>query len=254
MNDRIRLILVDDEEPARALLREYLESDRSVALVGECANGFEAVKAVTTLKPDLVFLDIQMPKLNGFEVLELLSPAPAVIFCTAHDEYAVKAFEAHAVDYLLKPVGRERLLQALERFRARRADPGESGAMLSAAETDDLVRSARPAGRFQERILIRDGVSVHVIPAAQIDYLEAQDDYVAIHAVGKTWLKTTTLARLAADLDPTRFIQIHRSCLLNLDRLGKVELVGKDSRVAILKDGRELPMSRSGYARLKEKF
>ncbi len=254
MTDVIRLILVDDEEPARSLLREYLESDPGVDIVGECANGFEAVKAVTTLQPDLVFLDIQMPKLNGFEVLELLMPAPAVIFCTAHDEYAVKAFEAHAVDYLLKPVGRDRLLQAIERFRARRAASSDRGVALSAGESEDLVRSARPAGAFQERVLIRDGASVHVIPAAQIDYLEAQDDYVALHAAGKTWLKTTTLARLAAELDPARFIQIHRSYLLNLDRLGKVELVGKDSRVAILKDGRELPMSRSGYARLKEKF
>ena len=254
MTDKIRLILVDDEEPARALLREYLETDDSLDIVGECANGFEAVKAVTTHQPDLVFLDIQMPKLNGFEVLELLTPAPAVIFCTAHDAYAVKAFEAHAVDYLLKPVGRDRLLMALERFRARRAAPSGKGGALSAGESEELVRAARPAGAFQERVLIRDGASVHVIPAAQIDYLEAQDDYVAIHAAGKTWLKTTTLGRLAADFDPERFVQIHRSIVINLDRLGKVELVGKESRIAILKDGRELPMSRSGYARLKEKF
>jgi two-component system LytT family response regulator len=259
MTDPIRVILVDDEEPARSLLREYLESAPGVAIVGECANGFEAVKSVGTLQPDLVLLDIQMPKLNGFEVLELLSPAPAVIFCTAHDEFAVKAFEAHAVDYLLKPVGRDRLMQALARYRERvAASPtptaiGEHPAALNPTQTDELIRSARP-GAHAERILVRDGVSVHVIPAAQIDYLEAQDDYVAIHAAGKAWLKTTTLARLAADLDPARFVQIHRSYLLNLDRLGKVEQLAKDSRVAILKDGRELPMSRSGYARLKERF
>jgi len=271
MTDPIRIILVDDEAPARALLREYLESDPGVTIVGECPNGFEAVKAVSQLQPDLVLLDIQMPKLNGFEVLELLSPAPAVIFCTAHDEFAVKAFEAHAVDYLLKPVGRERLMQALGRYRERvavtgPASPAEPGAArspdvagasraaLTPLQAEELVRSARPGGRHAERILIRDGVAVHVIPATQIDYLEAQDDYVAIHAAGKTWLKTTTLARLAADLDPARFVQIHRSYLLNLDKLGKVEQLAKDSRVAILKDGRELPMSRSGYARLKERF
>jgi two-component system LytT family response regulator len=268
MSEPVRVLIVDDEEPARALLREYLEGDPGVTVVGECPNGFEAVKAVSQLQPDLVMLDIQMPKLNGFEVLELLSPAPAVIFCTAHDEFAVKAFESHAVDYLLKPVGRERLLQAIGRYRDRvaaapapaRATPGEpagtSGAHpggLSAVQAEELVRAARPVAHA-ERILVRDGVAVHVIPATTIDYLEAQDDYVAIHAAGTTWLKTTTLARLAADLDPERFVQIHRSYLLNLDRLNKVEQLAKDSRVAILKDGRELPMSRAGYARLKERF
>lgn len=250
MTPPLRVLLVDDEAPARALLREYLDAEEGLEVIAECPNGFEAVKAVTLLSPDLVFLDIQMPKLNGFEVLELLSPAPPVVFCTAHDEYALRAFEAHAVDYLLKPVGRERFREALARVRARLGRGAEPAPEAARA----LAAAARPAGTFAGRILVRDGVHVQIIPAAQIDFLEAQDDYVAIHAGDKTWLKTTTLSGLAADLDPERFIQIHRSCVLNIDRLARVELVGKDSRVAILKDGRELPMSRSGYARLRERF
>jgi len=254
----LRAVIVDDERPARELLREYLEREAGVEVVAECANGFEAVKVIGEQRPDLVFLDIQMPKLDGFEVLELIDPGPEVVFVTAYDEYALKAFEVHAVDYLLKPFARERLSEALALARTRRAAAG-GGSATGAAATGaspvapgHLAAAARRPGQFVERLLVKDGSQVHVIPAEKLDYLEAQDDYVAIHSGGKTHLKAGTLADMSAGLDPDRFVRIHRSFVLNVERLGRLELYSKDSRMAILADGRELPVSRTGYARLKE--
>ena len=251
---RLTAVLVDDEAPARSLLREYLGAHGDVAIVGECENGFDAVKVIAERRPDVVFLDIQMPKLTGFEVLELLDPGPNVVFCTAYDEYALKAFEVHAVDYLLKPFGRDRLAEALSRVRSRLAETARAGDAPAAAPASPRVLSAaaRPPGTWAERVLVKDGARVSVIPVGQVDYVEAQDDYVAIHAEGKTWLKNETLAELADDLDPARFVRIHRSYVLNLERLARLELYANDSRVAILKDGKQLPVSRAGYARLKE--
>lgn len=242
----LRVLIVDDEAPARALLREYLGAQAGVEVVSECANGFEAVRAIGELAPDLVLLDVQMPKLDGFEVLELLEHRPAVVFVTAYDEYALRAFEVHAVDYVLKPVGRERLAEALARVRAR------LGAATPAPSPLVLASAARPPGRFLERVLVKDGPNVHVIPVDRVDWIEAQDDYAAIRADGKTHLKPQPLAELAAALDPARFVRVHRRWVLNVERLARLELYAKDSRVAILKDGKQLPVSRAGYARLKE--
>jgi len=241
---KLRTVLVDDEAPARALMREYLGAHADIEIVGECPNGFEAVKTIGELEPDLVFLDIQMPKLDGFEVLELLAPGPAVVFVTAYDEFAIKAFEVNAVDYLLKPYGAARLAEALARVRGHVARPAIAPARLAAA--------ARAPGVFTERVLVKDGAKVHVIPVEKLDYLEAQDDYVAIHSEGKVHLKPQPLGDVAAGLDPARFVRIHRSYVLNVERLARLELYAKDSRVAILVGGVQLPVSRSGYARLKE--
>ena len=278
MPDRIGVLLVDDEAPARSLLREYLGAHADIDVLGECANGFEAVKAIAEKSPDLVFLDVQMPKLDGFEVLELLDPdprtgsAPAVIFCTAYDEYALKAFEVHAVDYLLKPFGRERLAEALSRARervalaaARAAAPEPPAAsagpssevVVARASASAIAATARGPGRFAERVVVRDGAQVHVIPVERIEFVEAQDDYVEIHeraATGaeRTHLKHQPLAELAGSLDPTRFVRIHRSYVANVERIARIELLAKDQRVAVLHDGRQLPVSRSGHDRLKE--
>ncbi len=250
-DETLRALIVDDEAPARALLREYLGAHADVEVVGECANGFEAVKAAAERAPDLVFLDIQMPKLDGFEVLELLDPRPAVIFCTAYDEFALKAFEVNAVDYLLKPFGRDRLAAALDRVRERRATATAPAAPKPASPAA-LANAAREPGRHVERLVVRDGANVHVVPLEQLDWLEAQDDYVAIHAGGQSWLKHATLAEVAEGLDPGRFVRVHRSYVVALDRIARLELYAKDSRVAVLRDGRELPVSRAGYARLRE--
>ena len=243
----LRVAIVDDEELARGVLREFLRDAPDVEIVAECANGFEAVKAVSDLKPDLLLLDVQMPKLTGFEVVELVGREQAIVFVTAYDEYALKAFEVHAVDYLLKPFERARLDEALararERLAARGREPAGAGAVAAAA-------GARP--KPLDRVLVRDGAKVHIVPVGRIDYVQAQDDYVSIHADGRSLLKEQTLADLEASLDPSRFVRIHRSYLLNIDRLARVEPTSKDARVAVLKDGTELPVSRTGYQRLDE--
>jgi len=239
----IRIVVADDEELARSLVREYLRESLDIQIVAECANGFQAVKAVTELKPDLLLLDIQMPRLDGFEVLDLVGRETNVIFITAYDQYAIRAFDVRAVDYLLKPFSAERLAEALDRARQKIAR-GESTAPAA------LVTEARAPGTKSDRVLIRDGSEVHVIPIAKIDYVEAQDDYVCYRAEGKRLLKQQTLADAEAVLDASRFVRIHRSYILNVDRLAKLELYAKDSHAAILRDGTRLPVSRSGYSRL----
>jgi two-component system, LytTR family, response regulator len=240
----LRVVVVDDEEPARALLREYLGRAGGVEIVGECRNGFEAVKAVNDLHPDLLFLDIQMPKLNGFEVLELLGRDVAVVFATAYDEHAIRAFEVNAVDYILKPVSPERVKTALDRARERLA----ARTPMPVAE---IAAAARPAGQPASRIVVRQGPKVHVITADKLDFAEAQDDYVSLRSEGKSYLKQQTLADLESSLDPKHFVRIHRSYLLNLDRLARIDTEGGEPKAVVLHDGTRLPLSRSGYGRLK---
>ncbi|HSR51186.1 MAG TPA: response regulator [Acidobacteriota bacterium] len=291
----LRVVIVDDEKLARQALLAELEDHPQVEVAACCANGFEAVKVIGETAPDLVFLDIQMPKLDGFEVLELLDDPPPVIFVTAYDEYALKAFEVHAVDYLLKPIDPDRLSQALKRVMERRAASqggpgaaqegqgapgaadksdagaaGDSAAAGSAAggglgkggsgqdsagggqavDLEALAAAARP--QPLERILVKDGGDISVIAVDSIDYIEAQDDYVNIVAEGRGHLKQQRMAHYEETLPSERFVRVHRSYILNLDRLSKLELYAKDSRIAILSDGSKVPVSRSGYSRLKE--
>jgi two-component system, LytTR family, response regulator len=235
------VMIVDDEELARKLIREMLESHPEIEIAAECANGFEAVKAAAQSKPDLMFLDVQMPKLDGFEVLELIGPGVKTIFVTAYDQYALRAFEVHAVDYLLKPFSKERFDAALELAKSRLRGPAPAVAELAAA--------ARPQ-RYLERVVVKDGARVHIIPVARLDYAEAQDDYVSLVSQGKAYLKQQTIASLEESLDPARFIRIHRSYIVNLDRVVKMEPYTKDSKIAVLADGKQLPVSRTGYQRL----
>jgi two-component system LytT family response regulator len=237
------VLVVDDEEPARAVLREFLGARSDVEVVGECRNGFEAVKSVAELRPDLVFLDVQMPKLDGFEVLELIGHEVAVVFVTAFDEHALRAFEVNAVDYLLKPTTAERLATALDRARERL----RAGTRLP---VEAVLAEARPKGRPADRILVRDGARVHVLGAGALDYAEAQDDYVSLRSGGASFLKQQTMAELEKSLDPQRFVRIHRRYLLNVERLARLESAG-DARTAVLKDGTRLPISRAGHQRLK---
>ncbi len=238
----LRAVIVDDEEPARLALRHGLTEAGGVEIVAECANGFEAVKAVAEQTPDVVFLDVQMPKLDGFEVLELLPARVPVVFVTAYDAFALRAFEVHAVDYLLKPFAQARLVEALDRVRLRQASVPDPAVLRAAV---------RPEGTPLERVVIRDGSQVHVVPVDAIDYVEAQDDYVAFRTGGRSLLKDQTLGEVEAQLDPRRFVRVHRSYLLNIERLARVELYAKDSRIAILTDGSKLPISRAGYQRLQ---
>ena len=240
---KIRALVVDDEELARQVLRELLQEHPEIQIVAECVNGFEAVKAISEHQPDLMFLDVQMPKLSGFDVLELIEEDVAVIFVTAYDQYAMKAFEVHAVDYLLKPIGRDRFEEALGRAKKRIGEKKPS--------VEQIVAAARPPQQYLERLVVRDGTRVTLIPAAKLDYVEAQDDYIALASQGAKHLKQQTIASVEAGLDPARFVRIHRSYIVNFERVVRIEPYGKDSRLAILADGTRLPVSRTGYARLK---
>lgn len=242
----MRVLIVDDEQPARDLLRELVGEIEGVEIAGEAANGFEAVQRAEELTPDLLLLDIRMPKLSGFEVLELLGDRVPAIFITAHDDRALEAFEVQAVDYVLKPVSAERLREALERARRRI----EAGSPAPTGRT--LARAAEPGDGPLERVLVREEGRIHVLPAAAIDYVEADDDRVVLVARGARHRKAERLKELAAALDPQRFVRIHRSYLLNVERLARLELYAKDSWIAILTDGTKLPVSRAGYARLRE--
>ncbi len=244
--DTLRVVIVDDEELARQVLVELLAAHPDVEVVAECANGFEAVRAVSEHRPDLILLDIQMPKLDGFEVLELLGEDVPVIFVTAYDQHAIRAFDVHAVDYLLKPFDADRLSDALLRARER---IGRSEAL----PVRDIVSSGRAdASKPVQRILIRDRADVHIIPVDQVDYIEAQDDYVAVRAGGESRLKEQTLTDLEQTLDPTCFVRIHRRFLLQVDRLARIEMTATNSRIAVLTDGSRLPISRTGYRRLSD--
>lgn len=243
----IRAVIVDDEELARRVLREFLATEEDVEVIAECANGFDAVRTIGDARPDLVFLDVQMPKLDGFEVLELIGAEPAVIFVTAYDSYAMRAFDAHAVDYLLKPFSRERFETALERARRRVRSQAPHPPAVAPAE---LAAAARAPEQFAERIVVKDGAKVSIIPVEKLDYVQAQDDYVELHSQKRNYLKQQTISSLESALDPKQFVRIHRSCIVNIERVTKIEPYTKDSRIAILQDGTQLPVSRSGYSRL----
>ncbi len=243
-HQKIRTMIVDDEALARQIVREMLNSHSEIEIVGECSNGFEAVRMVGELKPDLLFLDVQMPKLDGFEVLELIGNDISVIFATAYDEHALRAFEVHAVDYLLKPFRAERFEAALERAKER------IGKKFS-TPPEQLSAASRTAGECTERIVVKEGTRVQIIPVEKLDYAEAQDDYVALCSQGKKYLKQQTISSLEAVLDPKNFVRIHRSYLVNLERVTRLEPYGRDTHVAILADGTRLPVSRAGLKRLE---
>jgi two-component system, LytTR family, response regulator len=239
-----RVLVVDDEEPARRLLAEYLRAHPAWRIVAEAKNGLEALQLAKEQTPDLLLLDIQMPKLDGFEVLGLLPPEIAVIFTTAFDEYAVRAFEVHAVDYLLKPFSAERLAQALKRAEKRLGEQRNVAA-------PELAQAARGPGTFLERLVIRDGAEILIIAASAIDFVRGQDDYVEVSHDARASLTQQTLQSLENSLDPRQFVRVHRSYLLNVSRVARIEPWGQGSKMAVLHDGRNVPISRSGEARLR---
>jgi two-component system LytT family response regulator len=231
-------LIVDDEELARRLIREFLGKHKDITIVGECENGLQAVDEISRKNPDLIFLDIQMPKMNGLEVLAETGRRAGVIFTTAYDEYALKAFDLHAVDYLLKPYSQQRFDEALEQARLQ------------------FGREQKPMAQLLEatratRLLIRDRGQTHVLAVEQIEYVEAQDDYIQIHAQGKTWMKTQSLSDLETQLDPAKFIRVHRSYLVNIAFVKSTERISKDGIVALMQDGNQVPVSRAGHERLR---
>jgi two-component system, LytTR family, response regulator len=242
----MQAILIDDEPLARSLVREYLEAYPQIEIVQECGDGFEGLKAITQHHPDLIFLDVQMPKINGFEMLELLDQPPAVIFTTAFDEYAMRAFDAHAIDYLLKPFSQERFNKALDKWLLQQ-DRAEA-----LKNTQALLETAAAYPERQDRIVVKTGNKIRIIPEADIWYLEADGDYVTVHTPDGKFLKSKTMQHFENILDPKKFVRVHRSYIIQLQQMVRLEPYEKDSHVAILKSGAQVPVSRSGNARLKQ--
>ncbi|HRG80503.1 MAG TPA: response regulator [Cyclobacteriaceae bacterium] len=239
----IKAILIDDEPLSREILKSYLRKFPSIEVVDECNDGFEGVKSIQQHQPDLVFLDIQMPKINGFEMLELINPVPSVIFITAFDEYAFKAFEANAIDYLLKPVSEERFQKAIQKYLDKTSGtPGK---------TDDLLAIMAQSPSQNNRIVVKTGNKVKIIPIHDIHYLEADDDFVKIVSVEGSFLKNKTLSFYEQTLDPQQFVRVHRSYILHISQITKIEPYQKETHMAVLRNGQQIPISKTGYGKLK---
>lgn len=241
----IKALVIDDEPLARSIVKEYLTGFPQIALVQECGDGFEGVKAIQQHQPDLLFLDIQMPKINGFEMLELLEQPPAVIFTTAFDEYALKAFETHAIDYLLKPFSKERFDKAVEKYLEGSAQAQQKAGMQALLqETTEL-----PAG--SGRIVVKTGGKIKIIPIASVLYLEAADDYVKVVTAEGVFLKNKTMSYFEASLPGQSFVRTHRSYIVNVQEITRIDPYEKESHLAILRSGARIPVSKAGYAKLK---
>jgi len=242
----IKAIIIDDEPLARSIVQEYLAAYNNITVVQECNDGFEGVKAIQQYKPDLLFLDIQMPKINGFEMLELIENPPAVLFTTAFDEYALKAFETHAVDYLLKPFSKERFDKAIEKFF------DQAAARRQQANTEALLQQEEMPSKGLERVVVKTGGKINIIPVQNIEYLEAADDYVKIYSGGAVHLKNKTMAFFEKQLPAALFVRTHRSYIINLQEITRIHPHEKDSHVAVLRSGARIPVSKAGYDKLKE--
>lgn len=245
--NKIKVIIIDDEQLARDLLKSYLSKDERLEVICECSNGFEGVLAIQEQKPDLVFLDIQMPKITGFEMLELLTDPPVIIFSTAYEEFAIRAFEANAVDYLLKPYSSERLLSAVDKALKRI----QSGTR-NKEELDTLSQAHEENSGLLNRIVVKSGSKIKIIPVETIDYLESEDDFVMIYCKEGHFLKQKTMKFFETHLDPKKFLRIHRSYIVNTAQLAEIQQYGKESWMLLTKQGAKLKISKSGYAALKD--
>lgn len=247
MNEQISVLIIDDEKLARDIVKKYLQQNDKVKLLGECTNGFEGIKSINELKPDLIFLDIQMPKITGFEMLELLEEKPQIIFTTAFDQYAIKAFEVNATDYLLKPFSLERFNEALNKAidRILRNDKEK-------IDYDSLISKVNESPNSVNRIVVKTNQKIIIIPIEKIFYFEAQDDYVMIHSELGNHLKQQRMKFYEEHLNADEFIRVHRSYIVNINEVKQVELFEKESYKVSLKNGEKIPVSKSGYSRLKE--
>jgi two-component system, LytTR family, response regulator len=241
----MKAIIIDDEPLARSIVKEYLQSFPQIELVQECNDGFEGLKAIQVHRPDLIFLDIQMPKINGFEMLELMDSSPAVIFTTAYDEYAIKAFESHAVDYLLKPFSKERFHKAIQKWLL------SGNVTLEKKNSESLLESAAQSPAQSQRVVVKNAGKIKIIPVEEIHYLEAADDYVKIHTKDGSHLKNKTMGHFEKVLNPQQFVRTHRSFLVNVQEITRIDPYEKENHLAILKSGSRVPVSKSGYGKLK---
>jgi two-component system LytT family response regulator len=247
--DKIRIVIIDDETPARELIKHYLKEVDSIEVVAECADGFTGLKSISVIKPDLVFLDIQMPRLTGIEMIEVLTEKPEIIFTTAYDQFAIRAFELNAVDYLMKPFPKRRFLEAVKKA----IEKIRSGKGNKEPASQLLAKKPEPSSPVN-RIVVRKGNAINLIPVERIRYVEAQDDYVMIfHSEGKA-LKQQTMKFYEDNLPKADFVRIHRSYIVKVEEIKRIEPYGKDNHVAVLQSGDKLPVSRAGYKNLKEEL
>lgn len=238
-----KVIIIDDEPLARMLIAESLSKYTNFEIVAECADGFEGVKKITELQPDLIFLDIQMPKINGFEMLELLDQLPSVIFTTAFDEYAIKAFDLNAVDYLLKPFSEERFAKAIHKWQSTQSKPNNI--------THFIENQSINQGQ-SNRIVVKTKGKIKIIPAIEVEYIEASIDFVKIYTNGEMYLKSKTMNYFETGLDASQFVRVHRSYIVNIEQITRLENYEKDGYLAILKNQNKIPVSKTGYQKLKE--
>jgi two-component system LytT family response regulator len=241
----MKAIIIDDEPLARMIVKEYLQSYKEIEIVAECGDGFEGLKAIQQYQPDLVFLDIQMPKITGFEMLELVDQPVSIIFTTAYDQYAIKAFEANAVDYLLKPFGKERFDKAMQKFSEQQNTNNRKEL------SEQLLQTAASSPIQNNRVVVKNGNKIKIIPAIDILYLEAADDYVKIHTKEGAVLKNKTMSYFEETLDTGLFVRCHRSYIINVQEVTRIDQNEKDSHIALLKSGIKIPVSRNGYTKLK---
>ena len=244
--NRIRTLIVDDESLARDLLRHYLTKDERIELIGECSNGFEGVLAIQELNPDLVFLDIQMPKITGFEMLELVQDPPVIIFSTAYDQYAIRAFEANAIDYLLKPYPFERVVAALNKAAEK------LNSKTAPLQINKLIETHDEELGTLSRVVVKSGRKIQVIPVESILYIESQDDFVMIYCKEGHFMKQKTMKFFEEHLDPKQFVRIHRSYLLNISEIAELQQYEKESWLVVTKQGAKLKVSKAGYSNLKQ--
>jgi len=242
-----RALIIDDEPLARMVVLEYLQAFPQIEVMQECNDGFEGLKAIQQYQPDIIFLDVQMPKINGFEMLELVEQPPAVIFTTAFDEYAIKAFEAHAVDYLLKPFNKDRFNKAIEKYLASAAE-----APAVKKHTEELLETASNSPAQHERIVVKTGTKVKIIPVQDVIYLAADDDYVSVYTAEGSFLKNKTMNFFEKTLDPRQFVRVHRSYIIAIQQITRIDPYEKDAHLAILKSGAKVPVSKTGYVKLKQ--
>jgi len=247
--NKLRTIIIEDEAPARELLKHYLKDFNEIEVIAECPDGFTGLKSISEMKPDLIFLDIQMPKISGFEMLEVLEERPEIIFTTAYDQFAIKAFELNAVDYLLKPFHKDRLKEAINKVTEKIG----SGREVQTSANQLLPKRPEPSFPLS-RIVVRKANSINIIPVDKVRYVEAQDDYVMIyHSAGKA-LKQQTMKFYEDNLPKSDFVRIHRSYIVKVEEIKRIEPYGKDNHIAILQSGDKLPVSRAGYKHLKEEL
>ena len=242
----IKALIIDDEPLARMIVKEYLQKHKDIELLQECNDGFEGLKAIQQHQPDMIFLDIQMPKINGFEMLELIDQPPAVIFTTAFDEYAIKAFESHAIDYLLKPFSQERFDKAVQKMLEQRSISPVSKI------SEPLLEAASQTAPQNQRIVVKNGSKIKIIPVEDVYYLEAADDYVKIFTKEGSFLKNKTMSHFEQSLDKNLFVRTHRSCIVNIQQITRIDPYEKDGHIAILKSGGRVSVSKTGYVKLKE--